>query len=189
MAQKGIIACLVGADFEDSELQIPRDRLTEAGYRVEMIGAEMGSIAGKNGRETVEIDKTIDQVDVDDYQALLIPGGGSPDHLRADSRFVEFVKRFEDTHKLIAAVCHGPQLLAAAELVEGRTLTAWQTIQHDLELMGATVEDRPVVVDDNWVTSRKPEDLQAFSDQILEELDEWEIRSDDLRSPAEHPSI
>src|SRR5204862_231667 len=82
--------------------------------------------------EKVNVEKSIDQVKAEDYDALLIPGGQSPDHLRADRRMVEFVKKFDQAGKPIAAVCHGPQLLIAAHLVKGRTLTAWQTIQDDL---------------------------------------------------------
>src|SRR5207248_1881181 len=106
----------------------------------------------------------------------LIPGGYSPDKLRADDRFVEFVKEFDATGRPLAAVCHGPQLLLTAELQRGRTLTAWKTVQGDLRQAGAAVEDREVVVDDNWITSRKPDDLEAFSAKLIEELGELEER-------------
>jgi protease I len=101
---------------------------------------------------------------------LFIPGGHSPDYLRADERFVQFTKNFDRTGKPIAAVCHGPQLLASAHLVRGRTLTAWQTIQDDLAQMGARVKDEPVVTDKNWITSRKPDDLRDFSDAAVKAL-------------------
>jgi protease I len=101
---------------------------------------------------------------------LVIPGGQSPDHLRADPRFVQFVKRFDATGRPLAAVCHGPQLLITAGLVRGRTLTAWKTIQEDLRQIGATVKDEPVVTDGNWITSRQPSDLEAFSQAILAAL-------------------
>ena len=116
---------------------------------------------------------------------LLIPGGQSPDHLRADPRMVEFVKAFDRAGKLVAAVCHGPQLLIAAHLVKGRTLTAWQTVQDDLQQMGATVKDEPVVKDRNWITSRKPDDLEAFSAAIVEEL---EGGSDARKARASEPA-
>src|SRR5204862_323904 len=111
-------------------------------------------LKGYKGKEKVKADKSIDQVEAADYDALLIPGGQSPDHLRVDKRMVDFVKQFDQSGKLIAAVCHGPQLLMAAHLTRGRTLTAWQTIQDDLQQVGATVKDEPVVNDRNWITSR-----------------------------------
>ena len=166
------IACLLGQGFEDSEFRIPYDRLKNEGYQVDIIGVKAGEeLKGYKGKETVKAEKSIDQVKPDDYDALLIPGGQSPDHLRVDRRMVEFVKAFENGGKLIAAVCHGPQLLMAAHLVKGRTLTAWQTIQDDLQQMGATVKDEPVVEDRNWITSRKPDDLEPFSEAIIRRLE------------------
>jgi len=166
------IACVLGQMFEDSEFRIPYDRLKEEGYQVDVIGLKAGEeLKGYKGKEKVKADKGIDQVKADDYDALLIPGGVSPDHLRVDKRMVEFVKAFDKAGKLIAAVCHGPQLLIAAHLVKGRTLTAWQTIQDDLAQIGANVRDEPVVRDRNWITSRKPDDLNAFSDAIVEQLE------------------
>ncbi len=115
---------------------------------------------------------------------LLIPGGYSPDKLRADDRFVQFVRDFDATKRPLAAVCHGPQLLLTAELVQGRTLTAWKTVQGDLRQAGAHVRDQEVVVDDNWITSRKPDDLEAFSAKLIEELGELEERTG-IQAPNE----
>jgi deglycase len=166
------IACVLGLHFEDSEFRVPYDRLKEEGYQIDVIGLRAGEeLKGYKGKETVAAEKSIDGVLAEDYDALLIPGGYSPDHLRADKRMVDFVRQFESAGKLIAAVCHGPQLLITARLVKGRTLTAWQTVQDDLEQIGATVKDEPVVRDRNWITSRKPEDLRQFSDAIVEELE------------------
>ncbi len=166
------IACVLGQGFEDSEFRVPYDRLKKEGYQVDVIGVKAGeALKGYKGKEMVKAEKSIDEVEPDDYDALLIPGGQSPDHLRVDRRMVDFVKRFDDSGKLIAAVCHGPQLLIAAHLVKGRTLTAWQTIQDDLRQIGANVKDEPVVKDRNWVTSRKPDDLQQFSDAMIAELE------------------
>jgi len=122
--------------------------------------------------------RSIDDADAASYEGLLIPGGYSPDKLRADDRFVNFVKDFDVTGRPLAAVCHGPQLLLAAELQRGRTLTAWPTVQGDLRQAGAEVKDEAVVVDDNWITSRKPDDLEAFSAKFLEELGELEARGE-----------
>jgi deglycase len=171
MAEKGKIACLLADGFEDSEFRLPCDWLSAAGYTVEIIGAKAGdTLRGDKGRETAVVDLEIDEADVDDYEGLLIPGGYSPDKLRADDRFVEFVRAFDATGRPLAAVCHGPQLLLTAELQSGRTLTAWQTIQGDLRQAGANVVDREVVVDDNWITSRKPDDLQQFGDALIQAL-------------------
>jgi protease I len=133
-------------------------------------------LTGEKGRETALVDVAIDEVDVDEYEGLLIPGGYSPDKLRADDRFVEFVRAFDATGRPLAAVCHGPQLLLTAELQVGRTMTAWPTVQGDLRQAGANVVDRDVVVDDNWITSRKPDDLEAFTAKFVEELGELEER-------------
>jgi len=169
------IACVLGQGFEDSEFRIPYDRLRQEGYQVDVIGLKAGEeLRGYRGKETVKVEKAIDQVRADDSDALLIPGGQSPDHLRIDQRMVDFVRQFEQAGKLIAAVCHGPQLLITARLVKGRTLTAWPTIQDDLAQLGANVKDEPVVRDRNWITSRKPEDLQQFSDAIIEVLESGE---------------
>ncbi len=165
------IACIVASGFEDSELRIPMERLRAAGHEVVIVAADEGAeLVGKKGKERVTADRGIDDVHARDYDLLLIPGGHSPDALRIDPRFVELVKDFDKAQKPIAAVCHGPQLLIAARLVRGRKLTAWPTVQEDLRQAGADVEDREVVIDRNWITSRKPADLDAFARAILERL-------------------
>jgi protease I len=170
MAQ-GRIACLLGPGFEDSEFRVPYDELKNAGYQVDIVGPKAGlELKGYKGKETVKADKGIGEVRPEDYQALVIPGGHSPDQLRRDKRFVEFVKKFDALKRPLAAVCHGPQLLLTARLVKGRTLTAWETVQGDLEQAGANVKDQEVVIDQNWITSRKPEDLKAFSEALLSAL-------------------
>jgi protease I len=170
MARSVKVACLLGDGFEDSEFRKPYDALVKAGHVVDIIGAEAGKdIRGKKGKEEVRSDKGIGEVSPRDYDLLFIPGGYSPDHLRADERFVKFVKDFDASKRPIAAVCHGPQLMMSAGIVhEGRTLTAWKTIQEDLKCTGAEVKDEPVVIDGNWVTSRQPDDLDRFSQAILE---------------------
>ena len=177
-SKHGKVACLLAAGFEDSEFRIPYDRLRQAGYQVDIIGMKAGEkLQGEKGKETATTSLGIEDADVDQYIGLLIPGGYSPDKLRADDRFVQFVREFDATKRPLAAVCHGPQLLLSADLVRGRTLTAWKTVQGDLRQAGARVVDQQVVVDDNWITSRKPDDLQAFSAKLLEELGELEERS------------
>lgn len=171
MAQRAKIACVLGQDFEDSEFRVPNDRFRAEGFEVEVIGRRAGEeLVGKNGKEKVRATKGIDEVRPEDYQALFIPGGYSPDNLRIDPRFVEFARRFDEAHKTVAAVCHGPQLLMTAHRVQGRTMTAWPTVQEDLRMMGAKVKDEPVVRDDNLITSRKPDDLDQFSKAVVEAL-------------------
>lgn len=162
-------ACILAHDFEDVEYKMPVDRLRAAGHEVVVIGAKKGEkLEGKKGEETVETDMGIDDARVEDFDALFIPGGYSPDLLRADQRFVDFVTAFDDAKKLIATICHGPQLLITADRVKGRRLTAWRTVQVDLERVGADVVDEPVVVEGNLITSRQPSDLETFAHAILE---------------------
>lgn len=173
MAENKKIACLLASGYEDSEFRIPYDRLLQAGYQVDVIGAEAGQqLNGYKGKDSIRATKGIDEVKPQDYAALLIPGGHSPDQLRADDRFVKFVKDFDALRRPLAAVCHGPQLLMAAHLVKGRTLTAWKTVRGDLEqIPDVHVKDAAVVRDGNWITSRKPDDLGPFSDALLQTLE------------------
>jgi protease I len=179
------VACLLGDGFEDSEFRKPYDALTAAGHVVDIIGVKAGEhLEGKGGKEELKTDKGIGDVRPEDYDLLLIPGGYSPDHLRHDKRFVDFVRVFDDSKRPIAAVCHGPQLMMSAGIVRaGRKLTAWDTVQGDLRYTGAEVVDQPVVIDGNWVTSRKPEDLEQFSQAILNVMSQRGVRP-----PAPAPS-
>ena len=162
------VAILLGQGFEDSEFKIPFDRLKAEGFDVDIIGREAGEeLKGDKGKVTTKATRSIGDSRPREYDALVLPGGHSPDKLRADERFVRFVREFDASKKPLAAVCHGPQLLITAGLVKGRTLTAWSTIQEDLRQIGANVKDEQVVKDGNWITSRKPEDLQAFSDAVI----------------------
>ena len=166
------IACLLDTDFEDSEFRKPYDAFRKAGHEVVVIGAEKNAeLAGKKGQQKARTDTGIGDVDPAEFDALLIPGGYSPDHLRADERMVRFTRAFFDGDKPVFAVCHGPQLLMTAGVVKNRHMTAWQTIQDDLRLAGADVADEEVVVDGNLVTSRKPDDLDAFARESLKLLE------------------
>jgi protease I len=158
------IACLLDIDFEDSEFRGPHDALQKAGHEVTVIGLKAGKeLAGKRGKERVTAEKGIDQVSAGDFDALLIPGGYSPDHLRADRRMVDFTRAFFTNERPVFAICHGPQLLMTARVVRSRRMTAWLTVQDDLSQVGADVVDEEVVVDRRLVTSRKPADVPAFS--------------------------
>jgi protease I len=164
------IALLLDNDFEDSEFRVPFDRLRQAGHEVEVLGVERDTVKGKRGDEKVQIDALIAERSPDQYDALVIPGGFSPDHLRTDGDAVAFVKRFAAQDKPLAAVCHGPQLLIEAGVVKGRKLTSWPSVRTDLRNAGAEWVDREVVVDRQLITSRKPDDLEAFSTALLERL-------------------
>jgi protease I len=165
------IALVLAEDFEDSEFRKPYDALREAGHVVEILGAEQGaSVTGKNGREKIKIEAAAKDCDPAEYDALVIPGGYSPDHLRIDKGVVDFVRMMVKDGKLIAAVCHGPQLLIEVDAVEGKQLTSWPSVRKDLENAGATWVDKEVVIDDRLITSRKPDDLDAFAAAINKAL-------------------
>jgi len=167
------IAILVDQMFEDSELRVPLDRLREAGHDVELIGIEAGAkVTGKQEKERVKIEKAASSVSEKDYDALVIPGGYSPDHLRMDLAAVRFTRAMALANKPVAAVCHGPSLLIEADVVDDRMVTSWPSVRTDLLNAGARWIDREVVVDGNLVTSRKPDDLPAFCDAILRQLAE-----------------
>lgn len=171
MAENRRIAVLVTDGVEDVELTSPRSALLKAGYFPILIEDEAGKIIMGKHDNPFTIDEGIDSVSPDDFIALLLPGGYSPDHLREDPRYVKFTKAFMDAGKPVFAICHGPQLLITADAVKGRHMTAFKTIQVDLKFAGADVEDKTVVVDDNLVTSRTPKDLQNFNEAILKQLD------------------
>ena len=161
------IAFLVGPEFEDSEFRVPYDRLVQAGHHIEILGAKRGeTVAGKKGKETVTIETAAGERSPADFDALVIPGGHSPDHLRMDDDVVALVRDFVHSGKLVAAVCHGPQLLIEADAVAGRKVTSWPSVRKDLENAGARWVDEQVVVDGSLITLRKPDDLEAFSAAI-----------------------
>ncbi len=165
------IAMVIGPEFEDSEFRVPYDALREAGHEVTLVGVKAGEkVEGKKGKESAKVDVAADGKDAAGYDAMAIPGGASPDHLRTEKNVVDFVRAFVKTGKPIAAVCHGPQLLIEADAVAGRTMTSWASVRKDLENAGARWVDREVVVDGNLITSRKPADLPAFSKALLEAL-------------------
>jgi protease I len=163
------IACVLASHFEDSEFKAPSDAFRQEGHEVVVIGKKAGEmLEGKRGREKAQADLAIDDARPEDYDALFIPGGFSPDQLRADDRFVDFTRAFDG--RPVFAICHGPQLLLTADLVHGRRMTAWKTVQKDLKCCGAQVVDEEVVVDGNLVTSRQPTDIPAFIRESLNVL-------------------
>lgn len=170
------IAILSENGFEESELFEPLNRLKEEGANVQIISLKEGSIKGMKDHEwskEIQVDKTVAQVSAEDFHGLLLPGGViNPDALRGDEKAVAFVKDFFQQGKPVAAICHGPQTLIDAEVVEGRTLTSYSSIKKDLINAGANWVDQEVVVDQGLVTSRNPQDIPAFNDKMVEEFAE-----------------
>lgn len=163
------IAVLITDEFEDSEFTSPAEAYRKAGHEVVTIEKEAGkTVTGKQGEAKVKIDKAIDDVSPDEFDALLLPGGHSPDSLRGDDRFVTFTREFVDSGKPVFAICHGPQLLISADVIRGRKLTAVKPIVIDVKNAGAEFFDQEVVIDnDQLVTSRTPDDLPAFNREAL----------------------
>jgi protease I len=165
------VAFVLADDFEDSEFKVPYDALRQAGHEVTVVGKQAGKeVKGKKGKEAFTPEKSPDQVSAADFDALVVPGGYSPDKLRTDEGVVKFVKAFFGSDKLVAAICHGGSLLVEADAVEGRTVTSWPSVRTDLVNAGAEWVDQEVVVDGRLITSRKPDDLPAFCDAILSAL-------------------
>lgn len=164
------IAAIVTDLVEDVELSSPKEALEKDGNEVTIISFEADQeITGKKGTK-FKSDKGIDDVKPEDFDALLIPGGFSPDQLRGDARFVAFVTYFLDKNEPLFAICHGPQIFIQTGLTKGRTMTAYTTVRPDVGYAGAIVKDEPVVVDNKLVTSRTPDDLPAFNEKIVEVL-------------------
>ena len=162
------IACVLGPMFEDSEFRLPYEAFKQAGHEVTVIGLEAGAqLQGSKGKETA----TFGQVSPQQFDALLIPGGSSPDKLRAHDEAVAFTRSFMDAGKPVFAICHGPQLLLTADSYKEHRMTAWTTVLEDLRKAGADVVDEEVVVDRNLVTSRKPDDIPAFIRESLKVIE------------------
>lgn len=172
------IAILSTDGFEQSELTEPLDKLRKAGATVHVVSPKSGEIKGwDNGNwgESVKVDRTIKdaQAKVDEYDALVLPGGVmNPDKLRMSEEATRFVREFFKAGKPVAAICHGPQILIDCGVIEGREMTSYPSIKNDLKNAGARWVDQEVVVDQGLVTSRTPKDLPAFIDKIIEEVRE-----------------
>lgn len=168
------IAVLAADGYEQSELESPVEALKKEGAIVEIISLKSGEIKAMKDHEwsnSVAVDKTVSDAKVSDYDALLLPGGVlNPDAVRADKDAVAFVKDFFTAQKPVAAICHGPQTLINAEVVNGVKMTSFKAISKDLQNAGAEWVDEEVVTDGNLTTSRKPEDLPAFNKRIIEEF-------------------
>lgn len=165
------IAILVEEDFEDSELMEPLRAMKDGGARVVIVGSgSKQSYKGKRGSATIAVDTTADKVKPEDFDAIIIPGGYAPDKMRLYQSMIDLVKKAHDEGKVIAAICHGPQLLISADIVKGHRVTSRPSIVVDLKNAGATWVDEPVVRDNNIITSRRPVDLPKFNKAIIEAL-------------------
>ena len=161
------IAILASNGFEQSELMDPRESLKTAGYTVDVVSPEAGSIRGWKGKDwgdSVAVDVALADADAKDYDALVLPGGViNPDKLRMDPAALDFIRAFADDDKVIAAICHAPWLLVESGIAKDRDVTSWPSVRTDLENAGGRWRDEAVVEDGNLITSRTPEDIPAFS--------------------------
>lgn len=163
-------ALIISADnFEDSELLVPFYRLKEADVEVDIASMGKGVITGKHGYE-VAVDKTLDEVVPDDYDLLVLPGGKAPETVRKAPKALEIARHFFTKNKPVAAICHGPQTLISAGLLQGRHATCYRSVAQEMKDAGAIYEDKEVVVDGNLVTSRQPSDLPAFMRETMKKL-------------------
>lgn len=166
--------------FEQSELMVPLQKLKEKGAIVEVAAPsktlDQGKIRGWDKTDwgsSVPVDKTLDEVQAGDYDALVLPGGViNPDKLRVEPKAIDLVKAFTSSGKIVAAICHGPWLLAEAGVADGRQLTSFKSIRTDMENAGGQWVDKEVVTDEGIITSRSPDDLPAFVAKIVEEVEE-----------------
>ena len=168
------VAILATNGFEQSELLEPKKNLEDAGAKVTVLSLKPGEIKGWDHTDwgkSVKVDGLVKDAKPDQFDALVLPGGQmNPDVLRMDSSAVTFVRTFVESGKPVAAICHGPWTLIEADVVRGKTMTSWPSVRTDLKNAGAHWVDEPVIVDGNLITSRKPDDIPAFSQAIAEAL-------------------
>ncbi|MEH1823628.1 MAG: type 1 glutamine amidotransferase domain-containing protein [Nostoc sp.] len=166
------VAILVTDGFEQVEMAQPKLALESAGAQTHIISPKSDRVQGWNHYDKGDffpVDVPLDRVNPSDYDALLLPGGvANPDQLRTNAKAIEFIKSFFDTDKPVAVICHGPWTLIEADVVRGRRLTSWPSLKTDLQNAGAQWVDREVVVDNNLVSSRKPDDIPAFNREMIE---------------------
>jgi len=170
------VAILTEEGFEQAELTSPKQALEEAGAKVDVVSPKMGKIKAWDKTDwgiEINVDRNLNDVSPDEYDALVLPGGVlNPDKLRQNKEAVAFVSAFLDEGKPVAAICHGPQMLIETGMIGGRTLTSYPSLETDLKNAGAHWIDQEVVVDNGLVTSRRPDDLEAFNRKAIEEIGE-----------------
>lgn len=163
-------ALMISADnFEDTELLVPYYRLKEEGIQVDIVSVNKGKIKGKHGYE-VGVDKTLKEVSPEEYDLLVLPGGKAPETVRKEKKALEIARHFFEKNKPVSAICHGPQTLISAGLLNGRHATCYKSVAPEMKDAGALYEDKEVVVDNNLVTSRQPSDLPAFLKETMKLL-------------------
>ena len=166
------IAFILDQMFEDSEFKFPYDGVKAAGHDPVVIGSETGKkLEGKKGNEIVDADVAISEVTPEEFDALVIPGGYSPDKLRTDPEMVEFTRSMYEAGKPVAAICHAGWMLAEADILRGKKVTSYHSIKTDLINAGAEWVDQEVVEDGNLITSRRPDDLEAFTKSLLAQVE------------------
>lgn len=168
--EKVQVAVLVAEGFHDAEAYMPLGYLTNRGAGGTVIGPEAGIVKAYNSDFEIVIEKSVTEVSVDDFDALILPGGRGPVVLREDPAVVEFAKKFFESGKVTAAICHGPQVLITAGVMEGKNSSGVGSIREELEAAGATYLDEALVIDGNLITSRVPSDLNEFASAIAEAL-------------------
>lgn len=168
------VAIVATNGFEQVELTQPRSALENAGAATHVVAPESGTIRGwdhTDWGDDVDVDRTLDEADPDDYDALFLPGGVlNPDKLRMNDAAIAFIRHFFDSGKPVAAICHGPQALISADVVKGRRMTSYASVRKDLENAGAEWIDQEVVVDNGLITSRNPDDIPALNEAIVSEF-------------------
>ena len=165
------IAILAEDNFEDSELMEPLRAMKDAGARVLIVGSGSKKVyKGKRSLAEVKVDTPADKVEASQFDAIIIPGGYAPDKMRLHQSMVELIRKAHTEGKIIAAICHGPQLLISADIVKGRRVTSWPSVAVDLQNAGAIWINEPTVRDGNIITARKPADLPKFNKTIIEAL-------------------
>lgn len=176
------VAVITGDGFEEAELLDPIRAMQNQGVDVTIIGPDRHSVeVGMQGfrhlepGQCIKADMCIEEAHVEDFDALLLPGGRAPDELRMNGFILDFVSEFDDTGKPVMTICHGPQILISANLVDGRILTGYPSIAVDIENAGGNYMDSEVVEDRNWISSRNPHDIPAFIDAIMRRLAEMPI--------------
>ncbi len=187
------VAMLVTEGFEEVEMTEPRQALEEAGAQVDLIAPKGGKVRAFQHREpgdTFDVDVTLDEASPEEYNAVMLPGGAfNADKLRMEKLAQDFVRQMNDEHKPIAFICHAPWLLVSAKLVKNRTLTSYYTLQDDIRNAGGSWVNQDVVVDNNWVSSRNPDDLPAFDKAMIDLFHEGYVNQRTIDREAEEETF